>query len=507
MTKYISIFLLISIGAFQGKTQIQDIYALADGSVYLSNIIYDQDGDLFGYLYIFHQGSVSKEEIQMEYVFLDKNLNKVSSAKFNTLFYDRCEISFTRASKMGDKIVINKNYNFWKSGLERLSIRQSTYFYISLKSNTVSPEYIFKENQIKEFQHIPRSKIKKGIKKEGYSSYVLGIDYEEFNGFVVIEDAKYLHHITELKVFDEDNNFKWKFEYNQKGKLSRFDICQIQALTDSFLFVSLREIVGSLYFSHTTLVALNVHTGEQIFTWEIDKEKKTRRHNYSVQKRGEFIYIVGNYSDKNTYTKTYTAEKNLGLFKTKLDLNGKLISHDYYEWPSKLFDQKVNSHGQFTKDRFRLSTKALWVFNDGSISWLTEKLKAKVSSQRSFSEDFVLFHWDAAFKNPKISKIDKAKSKYRQTGQDYLFSDYIKDKSAVVFFHKNDVTKKKSKDKKWILGINKIENGVHTLEEIPMLAKDKFLIEPIPAKEGFVLLREYNKDEKYNQIRLERLNY
>ena len=45
-----------------------------------------------------------------------------------------------------------------------------------------------------------------------------------------------------------------------------------------------------------------------------------------------------------------------------------------------------------------------------------------------------------------------------------------------------------------------------THEKIPMSSKEHFIV-PYISKEGYILIREYNKDSDYNQIRLERLNY
>ena len=45
-----------------------------------------------------------------------------------------------------------------------------------------------------------------------------------------------------------------------------------------------------------------------------------------------------------------------------------------------------------------------------------------------------------------------------------------------------------------------------THEQIPMTSEEHSIY-PYVAKEGYILLREYNKDQDYDQIRLERLNY
>jgi hypothetical protein len=68
---------------------------------------------------------------------------------------------------------------------------------------------------------------------------------------------------------------------------------------------------------------------------------------------------------------------------------------------------------------------------------------------------------------------------------------------------KDPVTHKKND----MLGINSIINGKLTQELIPLYQKKKYEITPMPAKEGYIMLREFNEKDKYNQIRLEKLNF
>jgi hypothetical protein len=51
-------------------------------------------------------------------------------------------------------------------------------------------------------------------------------------------------------------------------------------------------------------------------------------------------------------------------------------------------------------------------------------------------------------------------------------------------------------------------NQKYSYEEIAISSrKEKFSIDIFPAKEGYILMREYNEKEKYNQVRLEKLNF
>src|SRR5690606_31922104 len=118
--------------------------------------------------------------------------------------------------------------------------------------------------------------------------------------------------------------------------------------------------------------------------------------------------------------------------------------------------------------------------------------------------DFVLFQFDDAFTLQNVETIAKDKSKFSIS--DYLFSQPINNGNDVVFFYRDYQQDEVTKDKDWVLGIVKLVDKKFDYEQIPM-SSDDFYIEPYIAKEGFILLREYNKDSAHNKIRLERVNF
>jgi len=94
------------------------------------------------------------------------------------------------------------------------------------------------------------------------------------------------------------------------------------------------------------------------------------------------------------------------------------------------------------------------------------------------------------------------------SSSDYLFSQSIKDDTGVVFFYSDAIKNPGGFEvKDVILGINTIIDGKLTEEKISLYSKKKYAIEPSPAKEGYIMLHEFNEKAKYNQIRLEKLNY
>jgi hypothetical protein len=74
-----------------------------------------------------------------------------------------------------------------------------------------------------------------------------------------------------------------------------------------------------------------------------------------------------------------------------------------------------------------------------------------------------------------------------------------------VTFFNNRVKKDKAFENELI--ITAISKDTVQTDRIPLTSRDKYAIYPIPAKEGYVLLMEFNENDKYNQIRLEKLNF
>ncbi|MFN8338949.1 MAG: DUF6770 family protein [Saprospiraceae bacterium] len=100
--------------------------------------------------------------------------------------------------------------------------------------------------------------------------------------------------------------------------------------------------------------------------------------------------------------------------------------------------------------------------------------------------------------------MDKEKSTY--SASDYLFGQYLNDGKDFVFFYEDLKKETENEEEKVVLFINTWINGTLNEEQFPISTK-KNIIYPYIAKEGYILLREYNEKSKYNQIRLEKLNF
>ncbi len=79
------LFLVFFIALFMGlfsHAQFSDLGTLSDGDLIHFQPILDNDEKLFGYLVIYDLGMTGDETRKFEYIFLDKNLNEVSSKEY-----------------------------------------------------------------------------------------------------------------------------------------------------------------------------------------------------------------------------------------------------------------------------------------------------------------------------------------------------------------------------------------------------------------------------------------
>lgn len=226
-------------------------------------------------------------------------------------------------------------------------------------------------------------------------------------------------------------------------------------------------------------------------------------HTLHVREIDNKLVISGNYSPYDKLD--FQLDKNLGFYRIILDDNGKELEKKYLPWINFNSTLEVDKRGRVVS----LNPIRTFFFKDGSISVLTEKYKLDSWSQGAPKiSDFVLFHLKPDFTPGDINTIKKEVSYY---SGNFLFSQYIKDGTGAVFFF-YDVVKDQNgsvfnTNQNIFLGINTIINGKLTEEKIQLTAKKKYSIYPHPAKEGYIMLNEYNEKDKYNQVRLEKLNY
>src|SRR5690606_3849390 len=341
-------------------------------------------------------------------------------------------------------------------------------------------------------------------KNESYTTAV-PINYQDTKGFFVVENYKYKKGFNEksFKLNDRNKNLLWTYDFNLSGTKKNWKEFSVLTINDGIIIGGIAKRSSIKYVDEYSIVGIDAQNGKQLFEYPFENHDSEFSHTVFIKNYGDKIYIMGNYSPYSK--KDFVWERNLGIYRIELDKNGTEVAKKYYPWQEFTGDLETNKYGKAEKGYY-LTPLRYFIFKDGSFSHLTEKFKdnSAMGYGTIKSTDFVLFNFD---KNGNlIGKNVIEKDKTKAVKNDFLFHQYIKDDNGIVFFFRDYKKDDETKDKNWVLGINTIINGSFNEEVIPMTS-DEFAIFPIPAKEGYILLNEYNRKKEINQIRLERLNY
>jgi hypothetical protein len=487
----------------------QDLAKLANGKIIFHSTLYDDDENIFGYLYLYLQDANQKSKT-IEYVFLDKNLNNVSNGKFPAYIYKGVKSEFYDCTLMGDCIILNKYYYYYQPFGNITKLLVGTFQTISLTDNKVSAEYKYENGEFTEFT-ADYETMKTDYKGIDIHSFAHAFSNDKFKGLFITEDNKKKGFLEkEVKLFNDKREWVWSYEYNPNGTKDKYNSFNFIYSYKNIIYLTTptweKDEYGTMVITSYNIIALDLQTGKKKFDYVLENSNSEYSHTLRVNQLDNKLVLTGNYSP---YKKTdFTLDQNLGFYKIVLDENGKELEKKYTQWSEFANQIEIDKRGR-VKQNYRLKPIKYFFFKNGAISILTEKFKYdNWNNGYPKSTDFVLFNMKPDFTPDSINTIVKEKSYF---STDYLFSQYIKDKTGVVFFY-NDVVKDPNagifdQSATLMLGINTIIDGKLTEEKIQLSAKKQYSIYPYPAKEGYIMLREYNEKDKYNQIRLEKLNY
>ena len=502
--KVLIICLLSSVFSFG---QVQDLAKLADGKLVYNTTLFDSAHDLYGYFYVYKLDAKDKKTINYEFVVLDKNLNKINNGKFegfkSTAFL---ESTFNDCTLMGDNLIIDKLYVSYSQGVTYILL--NTFQIISLKDNSVSKEKQFKNN---EFVDVDLTKLKSMKLYMDKSRFYINAYSNKYNsGFFVTDENS----AKETTFFDSNLEKKWTYAYNNTDTLKNYySDFKFRLLKDNVIYATERYNDKISKKKTFNILAINYTTGEKIYEYELDNNKDSIYHTFEFKVINNKLIVSGFYNtnigslDFRDYYK--------GIYKIVLDENGQEVEKVYHTWKYLNPKVAVNKKGML-KNGFYLKHQKTFVFDDGTISMLNEVYRPASNPAwfvplvnwftyiPSVTKDFIILNFDKNFNLNSVDTISKQKSRNNNT--DYLFSQTLNSNKGVVFFHLNNRKDPKTKKKELMLGINSIVAGKLTQELIPLYKKKQYVITPLPAKEGYIMLRESNEKDKYNQIRLEKLN-
>jgi len=496
------LLLFLLINSLVATAQNFNLASISQGDYITFRAVFDQNQKLYGYFSLYDIGKVNATEKEFEFIILDKNLNKVLTNKVTILN----EISYLLPyiNVDGDLILSPQpGYGVTKDFILPKSKK------LNLKTNEIEDYnfYCFEDNQ---FVDCPenksyrerRAEFKKNKKDKEY------VDESDVwrlknNNFLVLTSKNYFKYTkdNELRFFDQNKQELWSFKYNLDGSKKDAESLNIMHYNEDKLYVILRDRNKDDVTNY--IIIFETKTGKIITKEKVsDFDKFTLNaydNNTSMYHSNENYVFLFNY--------LYSKDGVLGYITTKIDKKTNEITHKklYFEKDLNRYLPKINRFG-YVENGYLLNLKDVFFMEDGSVKLLTEKFKPAGQYNRMKTTDMVFISTNSNFEVELVKTLEKEKSKNEYT--DYMFSQEINDKKDIVFFYKDFQKDDETKDKNWILFINTLIKGSFNQEQITISSKnDKFISIPYVAKEGYILLREYNEKEKYNEIRLERLNY
>lgn len=501
--------ILLGFGLIQtiAYSQTQDLASLASGKNVGMNALFDTKDNLYGYVSIYSYGKTDNKKQKFEYVILDKNLNPVANKEFEAGLL--VSNYFGYVDFKGQIILQPSDINYLQAFSKDAAAPIS--MVIDPKTNTVKPKVYYDYQEDGTFKEISQPKTFKEERKEnraekkekGYN-YVSAVGEIKEGGYLALEYNDYGKYINKNSLIKFDDNKKeiWRYSYNTNGDKKVFSDLTILEKDENRIYGILRKVNDD--DKTFSLLVIDMKTGKELSNKPITGLSPETIYNIDA--------LSGIDNDKTFDDKVvllgrnYISKENRGFARFILDKNNYNVDLKTISYKPDLSNHipKLSADGG-VENGYYLQTKDAYFMSDGSVGILSEKFKPAGQYNAPKTTDLVYINTDKDFKVKDVQVFEKEKSKW--VNSDYLFSQYLNDGKDVVFFFRDYQKDQVTKEKKWNLFINTIIDGKFKQEVVPISEKDNYVVTPYVAKEGYILLREFNEKEKFNKIRLERLNY
>ncbi|MDD2995056.1 MAG: hypothetical protein PHP99_02440 [Paludibacter sp.] len=458
-----------------------------------------------------------KDSVKMEYVIFDKNLNKAYNGYYTTNYYNKSIFSsfityYNDCHYLGDHLVLD--ISLYADGQSPVFVYNSNRI-IPLKDNAVSEEFIFKD---REFRPLPKKitslkDLSIGTDSDGNYTYVNPLRTGDEKGFLVGGFNRISGSYEQsIKYYDFDRNFVWEYLIDSiTDKKSKLKTRYSYKSADSTRIYAIETQSARKVADKVNLIAQDLATGKKVFEYCIQNDTTPYFHERIVNQIGDTMVVFGRYYNNKKIKK---GSDYLGYYRILVDRNGKEIERKYRTWKEiSTAEIPLTVKGKINKSNI-IHRNSAFLYRDGSVVTANEEYCKRsdlaeivyaltffmIDLDPNYTKDAYFMRFNSRFEPIGITKVEKAKS-YKLN--DFMFSQYHPVNQTAVVCYQSKV--KGSKKTEYELSINTIKNDTLTTEKIP-LSTENMQVVPIPAKDGYIILNEYNRNEKYNQIRLERLN-
>lgn len=511
MKKLLPLLFFISVQA-----QVKDLAELSSGKYLDSRIVYIDNGDdVYGYLLLYENDRKSKAVYELEYVLLDKNLNKLTSGtfiqnRFSTIV--KLTIGLTFVRKTGNKLVIGLQDS--SNVLAQAASFNHRYRELNLDSFTLSNQFTMNRMHKTEQNESSDSKVTITELKENIPIIPIGaknflvFDAPENKGVYAGEkiEQKRARAITSFKVFDKDFNELWQYKFNG-GATKEFDMFEYYSSDGNDMILQRNNFEKIEKYTETYYDVFDLTSGVKKFSIK-QNDGETLNTVQTIKYQDDVLVVYSLMNKKNKKNISYIFEV-IGVAKIIYDRNtGKKLSEEKFLWQALSDNLNIDEYGEI-KSYGNLQFMNFRLLNNGHTTMIAEGYR---HSNNSRILDLFILEVDQNMQLVYYNKVEKTKNQsnmadwgptLRAYGAfDYLYSQKLEGDNYAYFYTDNE--KNSTRNPKWILGVITQVDGKYSYEKIPMTTENG-QIYPVKAKNGYILLREVA--DKKSTIRLEKINY
>lgn len=527
---------LVLLYCSSAMAQIQKLGELSSGSFIDSAVIMEDDeSDVFGYCLLYQLDRKSKEVFELEYVILDKNLNKLTSVTLTQAvfksFMARTRAELTFAKKIGNRLTIGVNDRLVKlEAGDPLPFFNYRFIDVNLDNFKFSKEYKYENFTKKEFVYTTGDKVgfddiwnlQKLISTK--SEYFLSFASPEYNPKVAMVSSmekfnfKKQESVKKFSILDANLKTVWSKNINTDKKAT-FQYGYLES--DGAVLLLKKETLEKEQLRANNIEVYDIQKGTLISAIKLD-DADYNMDLISASIVNDEIHIFTSAHDK---TKKRT-ERGYGhlVFDKR---TGTETSRNFILW--KNLTKAIPAVSEYgVVDKEWLAAQDFIITQKGTTLMIIEQyiitsgyspLRAPTAYANIGAMYLVEFNKEGEIIFSK--KIEKKNSvevyagirepEMRKYGVfDYIFCQKLDREGNFVFYYRmNDqVGKKKQVAKKplWTLGIVSSVNNELGFEELPLYGND-LKIYPGLAKNGYIRLLEVNQKTNQAEMRLEKINY
>ncbi|MEZ4909738.1 MAG: hypothetical protein R2774_02635 [Saprospiraceae bacterium] len=495
--------------------QISDLEGLSSGELRTFIDLKDNEKNFYGYLVIYAIDNNTDHETKFEYFVFDKNLKHIVS---NHIITSNEVETFEGFLNVKNELILNP---VSKANVKKqfTSANDQNAWKIDLATNTTMPYHklCFVNDTIVECNYVGTSKeLKKEKKRLGFNLKSNVISLKE-GGYLVIQFDDYGHYF---------NNYTWiKFDDNKK-ELWRTTLNEVSNKKNSYVVLpvdvdSTKIYSFQIYTHHRTgdpkslaIITLDLESGGIIKKIDLDSKKSIQSTEILDMSHLSLIKHIKNgifsikpfqtFDDKLVFIGDIIEKMNSpkGYFRMIFNKKTHSIKFDdlYTDKDIKryIIENKINGYN----DNYRLALLKSHFLKDGSMVLVFRKIKNSGSTVY-LSEDLIFVFTDKNYNILHIQTLPEEVKGYNI--YDNLYTKNINDDTDFYYAYTYPVQTDNGKYNHTVF-VNMWINGKYKMDKFSFSSNYNTLLF-LPAKEEYLMLREFDSVKNLNLIRLEKLNF